>query len=391
MVVLFVMFALVGAFLFLATSARLINERYHENAAALYLAEAGVDYAIWEINYGGADFSGWTGNPAIEVTKAINNIQDADGNIYGNISVSVYNFGQEIVTVRSTGSFSSLTGPQVSRTVQAFLKKHHISNYAILTQQSISVGGNTTIDSYLGAFPDRSNGDLVTNSSATPAITTTGNACSISGAGITGPGGTISDQHDKIAIEDDNAEVYIPPVDNDFTGLASEGSINTSYEITGDHKYDSLTLSSTDKVTLDCASGAVNAYFTGDISLSGKAEIEVLNSDSSSDRIANVYFDGDISISANNNKVNTSTKDPSNLVFYGKNTGSQSVNLTGGEIYGIFYAPSADFSISGNPDIYGSITAKTVDVSGTAEIHFDEELKDKSPAKGYDPYCWEEK
>jgi Tfp pilus assembly protein PilX len=85
----FLLFALVGFFLSLVTNARLINERYHENLIALGLAEAGVDYAIWEINFGGGDFSvaeGWSGtNPK---TTTINNFQDTDSNIYGDINIS---------------------------------------------------------------------------------------------------------------------------------------------------------------------------------------------------------------------------------------------------------------------------------------------------------------
>ncbi len=273
-----------------------------------------------------------------------------------------------------------------------FLKKHHIGNYAVLAQQNITVSGNPTIDSYLGTTFGRDQGNIVTNSQATPAIDVNGNACTITGYGATGPGGTISDPKNKISSEYANAEIFFPPVNNIFTGLPSNGPLAGSTTITGSKKYDSINLSGSDKITMDCLSGAVNAYITGNIDIKTKGNIEVINSSPASGRVANIYFDGDMSMNSNNAKVNTGTMDPSSMIFYGKNTGSQSVTLTGGNFYGVFYAPSADFAIHGNVEIYGSITGRSLtNASGTPGIHYDENLLINSPTIGYDPYCWQEK
>ncbi|MFH0839710.1 MAG: hypothetical protein V1883_01680 [Candidatus Omnitrophota bacterium] len=394
LVVLFVMFALVGAFLFLATGARLINERYHENAAALYLAEAGVDYSIWEINYGGADFSGWTGDPAIEATKSINNIQDSDGNIYGNVNISVYNFGQNIVTVRSAGTFTSLTGPQVSRTIQVILKEHKLFNYAILTSEGIDMSGSVTIDSYdsaqgpYGGSNVFQNGDIVTNNQGDPAITISGNNVAVNGDAATGPGGTIDDPHGDITGGTyDNAEIFMPSVSvpASLTSLVSGGVINHSETLsTGDYKYDSLDLNANKTLTLN---GDVNLYLTEDpsIQLTGAGQIVVNGS-------ASIYFDGDLQLSGKG-VLNTSA-DPSSFALYGTDSATD-VSITGvGAFYGTLYAPSTHLSASGNSDIYGAVATKDTSVSGVAgntAIHFDEQLIEDSPTMGYDPYNWEEK
>ncbi|MDD5680487.1 MAG: hypothetical protein PHI59_04520 [Candidatus Omnitrophica bacterium] len=394
LVVLFLIFALVGTFLFLATNARLLNERYYENSLALYLAEAGIDYAIWEIDFGSADFSDWSGNPATEATKTMNNFQDTDGNIYGNISISVYNFGQEIVTVRSTGTFSSLTGPQLSRTVQVFLKKHKLFSYAILTSEGIDISGSAKVDSYnsingpYGGSNVYQNGDIATNSQENPAILITGNNAEVNGNAATGPSGTVSDAHDSITgTTNDNAEVFMPPVTvpSSLTVLTSGGTINHDETLwTGSYKFDSLDLNASKKLTLN---GNVDLYFIKNpsISLTGSGEIVVNGT-------VNIYFDGDVQLAGKG--ILNNSQDPSSLTLYGTDTVGN-VSITGvGALHGTVYSPSAGISISGNSEIYGAVATKNTTVSGVAgntAIHFDERLLVDSPTIGYDPYLWEEK
>jgi len=398
LIILFVIFALTGAFLFLATNARLINERYHENAMALYLAEAGIDYAIWEINYGGADFSDWTGDPAIEATKSINNIQDADGNIYGNANISVYNMGQDVVTVRSTGTFSSITGPQVSRMIQALLKKHKLFNYAILTSDLIDVSGTANkIDSYdsslglYGGVNVGSEGTIVTNSTANPAITLRGGA-TIDGDVVTGPGGTATTAGGASYSGSPyaNADIFMPSVvvpDNlqnaTLQSAISLAGNNTLELFSGDYRYKSITLSAKAQLILN---GDVNLYCTESPSITTEAQSQIIikNGD------ASIYFDGDVSISGKG--VLNESGAPSDLTFYGTDSVSN-INLSGiGTFYGTFYAPGADyFYIAGNSELFGAVVGKNVSLAGTAQIHFDEQLMQDSPTIGYDPYYWEEK
>lgn len=391
LVVLFLIFALVGAFLFLATNARLLNERYHQNAVALYLAEAGIDYAIWEIDFGGADFGDWGGSPATEATKTINNFQDDDGNIYGDISISVYNFGQEIVAVRSTGTFSSITGPQSSRTVQVFLKKHRIHTHAILTEDNITMSGNAKTDSYdsangpYGGSNMADNGDIVTNSGADPAVSMSGNAV-VNGDANTGADGVIklTGNADVNGDQSHTADEYMPPVEVTMphpTGPLSLSG-NASMPLPeGTYSYTAINLSGNSILTI---SGKVIIYVSGSISNSGNSQIIVEPNSK-----LTVYFGGNLSISGNG--VWNKTQDPSELSFLGTDTASN-VSLTGnGNFHGTVYAPSADISVSGNGQNFGAVAGKTVNVSGNGNIHYDEQLKNDSPVIGCDPYVWQEK
>jgi len=44
------------------------------------------------------------------------------------------------------------------------------------------------------------------------------------------------------------------------------------------------------------------------------------------------------------------------------------------EFYGAIYGPSATMNIQGNAKVFGSIIAKTVNLTGSAEIHYDTAL-----------------
>ncbi len=350
LIVLFVIFALIGAFLFLATNARLLNERYYENAVALYLAEAGIDYAIWEINYGGADFSDWAGNPATEATKSINNFQDSEGNIYGDINISVYNFGQDIAILCATGTLESITGPPASRVVQVFIKKHHVHTHAILTEDNITMSGNAETDSYdstegpYGGSNMADNGDIVTNSNADPAVSMSGNA-TVNGDANTGTDGviTMSGNADINGDQYHTADEYMPPVTvpSDIASLPSSGPLSLSGNTTlplsdGNYRYTSINLSGNSKLII---SGNVVFYVTGSISNSGNSQI-IMEPDSQT----TVYFTGNLSITGNG--VWNKTLDPSELSFLGTDTASN-VSLSGnGNFHGTVYAPSSNVSIS---------------------------------------------
>ena len=74
--------------------------------------------------------------------------------------------------------------------------------------------------------------------------------------------------------------------------------------------------------------------------------------------------------------VNTSR--PGHLQFYGitpTNGSSQRIDIAPpGDICAIFYAPGADLSLTGNPDILGAVVCKTFTGNGNTGFHFDKAL-----------------
>jgi competence protein ComGC len=80
LIVMMVLLLLTVPFLYqLSFENRLTNKSY-KSSAALSLAEAGVERAIWELNYG--DISSWTGDDTLR-TMGISSFQAAGGNVIG--------------------------------------------------------------------------------------------------------------------------------------------------------------------------------------------------------------------------------------------------------------------------------------------------------------------
>ena len=65
------------------------------------------------------------------------------------------------------------------------------------------------------------------------------------------------------------------------------------------------------------------------------------------------------------------TADPTNLnIFY---SGTNAATLVGGSgLYGEVYAPNAPVTLKGNSSFFGSFIGKTVNDSGTPDVHFDD-------------------
>jgi hypothetical protein len=90
-----------------------------------------------------------------------------------------------------------------------------------------------------------------------------------------------------------------------------------------------------------------------------------------------VYFDGDMAVKAQD--LVNQTGLAGNLQFYAISPTDPSVTQTidiqsPGDIAATFYAPSADMSINGNPDITGAIVAKSFYANGNVSWHYDRAL-----------------
>jgi hypothetical protein len=103
-----------------------------------------------------------------------------------------------------------------------------------------------------------------------------------------------------------------------------------------------------------------------------------------------VYFDGNFGAKAQNIVNNSGFA--GNLQFYGLSPTDPNVQQTidlnsgGGSSAGfaaVFYAPSANFSINGGPDITGAIVCKSFYVNGNVHWHYDRELDKAGDAVDY--------
>ncbi len=138
--------------------------------------------------------------------------------------------------------------------------------------------------------------------------------------------------------------------------------------------------------------GRARVYITGDFIMGGGSEISVAPGGS-----IELYVGGaNCAISVINNPGNCA-----NFSYFGL-PGNTSIDLSGNNMYlGTFYAPSADFKLSGSGttgtstndvqiDFQGACVVKTINMNGHFRFHFDENLKRKGPVRGYHITSWRE-
>ncbi len=259
-----------------------------------------------------------------------------------------------------------------SRHIEALfqLTPQSVFQFALFGDGSVDVSGNAQTDSYDSSdgpynddpnSPDYNkgqNGDIGTNSADDGGVTV-GGSIFIEGQVAVGPSvgdpTSVVTGYDPAFITGDPKvvsqpsafplpDVVIPPgcqttlppsVKKTRTFSSSVGS----YCPAGD-----VVINGGDKWT---ATGPVKIYLAGDLTINGNATIGVVN-------------------------------DPTKMLFLLTATGSASLQqeITGSTtFYGGIYGPNASIDIAGNAEIFGSVIAGTVDLGGSAQIHYDEALQ----------------
>jgi hypothetical protein len=99
-----------------------------------------------------------------------------------------------------------------------------------------------------------------------------------------------------------------------------------------------------------------------------------------------IFFDGSVNVKARD--IDNESGVASNLQFYGISPTDPSVSQSiaiapPGNYAATFYAPSADFTLTGNPDITGAIVCKTFYGNGNTSWHYDRTLDTVGDAVDY--------
>jgi len=99
-----------------------------------------------------------------------------------------------------------------------------------------------------------------------------------------------------------------------------------------------------------------------------------------------IYFDGNVNIKARD--LNNETGLAGNLQLYGISPTDPSVNQTinispPGNFAATIYAPSAAYTMNGNPDITGALVCKTFYGNGNTSWHYDRQLNHEGDAVDY--------
>lgn len=212
-------------------------------------------------------------------------------------------------------------------------------------------------DGDYGVGPITQDGDIMTNGS----VDLQGNKSGVGGDAIVS--GTVNKPGQVTGSVTEGA----PPQEYPAMPCPSSYTPITDMPVTPGVVYDALTgalvITST---TLTLPSGEYNF---SSITMSGGATLDV-----AADSDVEIFVSGAIDISGNSH-INNSTRDASNLTFYGCGTGTSTWNMSSGNNgYFSVYAPTREVILSGGNEVFGALTVGSLDNAGGSDIHFDKAL-----------------
>lgn len=390
----------------LSTSER-TTEKSFRSLAALNLAEAGVERAIWELNHG--SISGWSGS-SIQRSLSLTGMTSANGTVVGNIAVTVYDPAGLRPAIEATGTVAHVGTSSISKCLRVVLLEDGVPpifNFGVFGDTGVTLYQNAFIDSYdsrSGPYDPaapRHSGNIGTNSSTWGKIdlgVTLYNNAYVDGSVATGFG---SDP-DEVIVQRNNAVVtgtksaldkpkdlpsVPPPAGLTYRGNYALGSGGTG-TISESGQYANFFLDNNAVVTV---TGSVTLYVTGAFTLSNNTQFRI---DPGAD--VTIYFAGTWNID-NNAGINNLGMNPAALKIYGTDTFNGTQTFSNNvETYACIYAPRADLYLANNAAIYGSVCAKSVEQKNNGLIHYDEALGALQTGFGtgsgtYSVKSWQEK
>lgn len=376
-----------------------VANRYAASTQAFWLADAGVQKALWELNQNNcvgfvqcqtstacvSCGNCGTGNKCLAATLGTN----------GDFDVVMNNTNTSIT---STGSFPNRTTARFQRNIQVNLSQNSPFSYAAFAQGSVSLSNNLNVDSYNSSLGEygvngniNSNGSIGSNGTSTGIISLSNNSI-VNGNASTGPNGTVSlsngSQVTGTTTDNNNVALSAVTVPSELTNLASGGTLSVSGETqvlnSGDYQYSSISLSNNATLTVN---GTVRLYLTANSALSTANNVTINVSNGAK---VTIYCDGIFS-AANNVTINNQGKFPSNFVIYSTYTGSNGVSLSNnGALYGVVYAPNTDISVGNNGEVFGSLIGETIWFSNNDNIHYDEVVGTTLGSGSFSSQSWQE-
>jgi len=360
-----------------------LSEKSYRTLAATNLAEAGIERAIWELNYG--SIWTWDGDPNNRALDLID-LQAASGNGIGDVLISIQKPLGQLPFIESTGKVMHISPTTIDRTVWVLLEREDspsIFEFALFGDEGIDLVGSAYIDSYdsrdgeYGGDNVGEKGHTGTNATFQGCIALRNNS-TIYGSAFVGPG---ADPENVIVIEN-NSEIkgvkealleekdlpsVPPPVGLPFLGdyllLPNNDDV-----ILSSGEYSSFHLRSNTEVTV---LADVILYVTGGFIMDSYTQLTIAEGSSL------ILYLGGTFVQHSNSTINNLTKDPTKLLIYGTDSFNGVMEWRSNtDFYGAVYVPRAEVEYYSNADFYGSFIGKYVVVSSNARFHYDLALGD---------------
>ena len=399
-----------GAFMLSSISESKISNNYFQSNQALWLADAGIQKAVWELNKNSCAGCLQCGTATLCENCVCSNANKCVSGTFGSIGDYDATIDSVNAIITSVGSVPDRNAVnKVSRTVQVTLDEVGTGpffDYALFTNGLISLSNSASIDSYDSSIGDYnvggnigSNGDVGTNSTGTPAITLS-NTAAINGdvsVGGSNPNTAIGIYNSAVISGTKSGSINVPlasvPVPTPPAGSwapctsCSLWGTNTGDLGSGSYSASGLSLSNSSQLNIN---GIVTLYITGNVSLSNSTKLKINPGGK-----LTLYVDGVLSLS-NTAEFNNLSKTPSNLNIYSRKSGGSGVTFSNNTVmYGTVYAPDTAVTFSNSFQAYGAIVAKSTTLSNSSKIHYDEALGQASgqgggSSTGYTISHWQE-
>jgi hypothetical protein len=399
MVIMGVLLLLAIPFLYQLTFENRLTDKSFKSSAATSLAEAGVDRAIWELNYG--DISGWTGDDTLR-TMSISSFQAAGGNVIGDVGIRVVDPTADHPIVESRGIVSYVGDKEVVRIVRSELGGFPPFKFAAFGDDGIIIDQGVSIDSYDSRNGDYDNpgnmdseGDIGTNSADFNSIYMD-NSSDLAGDAVSGfesdpesviitdPGANIDGVKRALPVEIELPQIT-PPV-----GLTPMGdySMSGTDSIFLSGEYGSFTMEANSIVTIE---DDVMLYITGDFYMDQFSRLDIAVGASLQIIMGGGSFEMDQSSTMNN-----LSKDPTKFVLFGSESFTGDIYIDqGSEFYGAIYAPNSFVELDQGDGFYGAIISNDILFDKHTALHYDKALEDLEilPSMGalYEVKSWQVK
>ncbi|MDI6690027.1 MAG: hypothetical protein QMD66_05630 [Actinomycetota bacterium] len=330
---------------------------------ALYVAESGINYALWNLNTPSAlgghadDSTPWRPDGSLEYwlenNKSKYTMKVVDGP------------GENELTITSKGRVKVSHGSGwVTRTVEVIARKQlpQVFNYAIASNFNLDMSGNAKTNSapldHMGNIHANTNIRISGNPEIDGLATATGSII-ISGRPTFTQG----------------TQTGVSPVD--FPTVNTLGFYNQA--LVNGETWGDVNISRS-------GTYVVQGVIHGNLRVSGDAQVEIRGvvyvtgdvriSGNGSTGDGTIVAEGRISLSGNSIYTPGSTN---KLAFISLASGN-AITISGNpELGGVLYAPNGALAISGNPEIFGAASAKYVYLSGNPTFTYDTDLISDPP------------
>jgi hypothetical protein len=366
--------------------------------AAIPVAEAGIEEALTQLNYGTTNIAanGWRLVNGYYLKTQTNPF--SGGGSYYSVAITATN--PPVVT--SVGYVPApLQNNYISRTVQiTTMGGTSNSSGGLLAKDQIALGGNSLMNSFNSCDPNYSTGGLydpakahdkikvATDSAGSPAIAV--GTTLVYGSVATGPGATISVNNSggvgdagylsgggTGAIQPGHSandmNVAIPDVQVPYTdgapvvlGTYTVGGTNYNYCLGATNYFQNKQFNTSGSMIV---TSTATLYVANSFSLSGDLYI---TPGASLTLYVGVNTKASDSFSISGKGVANGTGLAANFTVYCLSS-VKNASYTGGSSWvGVLYAPYTTFSLAGGSDACGSITAYAISLSGGVSFHYDE-------------------